>query len=795
MSFIKINSNLFLGSSEMNRLQTFLSDNTIRRFRQDTHKFGFFYNQTLDPNFINGLVEEATASSVKINAVVAVDKEQRLITKNENSIIDGLDDCPCSSTNLTIPDDGSYYWIRVRHKYDCAEEGTVEVTNDGRLLGTDTKFTEVLRGGDFQSVIVLKDSSLNPVPIHIASVVSDTEANLLGAVNAETDLTYCVRGTFSTGYNPTTDESEIFQYDSSDIKIEVGSGTNGEDIPTPGTLPNGETEVFGENSFFLARVRNNGGTIEILDKREDLFKLKGDYLLTELDKSSSPIAGVEFVKYDAQYTTKDRNIVRLGFGVRATAWSASTTTNTVTLSTASGGILKITDDFVDNQFNGWVCYFPSVGRFAKVLQSTKNGTSINLKLDTLLGEDIEDTTQTLVVSPNVESVEVKYVPNDPYNSQGETFSIGSVAEGYVESHLPVLDSITKYEAYYRYVNHKERSEWFEINKDQTNAYYYTEEAFDTAGVLVDTNQTKDVLVDGLIEIVENAESYSSFITGDKFGYETFELTTASNYKSFEVGVNTKNQKWEGTQTSITNDHFIDLSTANAKAGNSFYFELRANIQTNPTNAFLITQDFDGVGTPAQVLYDLSASNNAGWYYSKMKEGNLRVVCEFDGTNWIVNPLVSEIYRVSSLLRAESDTNSGVGSLAITTIFTDILSMDVGDIFTNDITSSDEVLVSGSTNIVTRIEDSQGSNKIQIDFQVIERKSDTTEILISESSFRQEATVVDGDFPISLPINFQVRADSKIVVQHQLIDAGGVTHQGTVLSTSTGFVVLPTSIVN
>ena len=265
MSFLKINSELFLGSHELNRLQDFLSDNTTIRWRQDTHKWGLFYNETLDPNFTNGKVEESTSGTVKINGVVAVDNSERLIIKDPDSVVESPADCPCASTNVIIPDDGNYYWIRVRHKYDCAEEGTVEVNAAGQLLGTDTKFTEVLRGGDFSSVITLVDSASNPVPIVVADVVSDTEANLLGAINPESGLQYCVRGTFSTGYNPTVDEENIFQYDSSDLVIEVGSGINGSEPPAPTFLPNGEAEVFGENSFFLARVKNTGGTVEILD--------------------------------------------------------------------------------------------------------------------------------------------------------------------------------------------------------------------------------------------------------------------------------------------------------------------------------------------------------------------------------------------------------------------------------------------------------------------------------------------------------------------------------------------------
>jgi len=629
MSYLKINSNLFLGSAELNRLQKFLQDNVTNRELQEAHSYGLYYNELTDPTFQNGLVEEASVGVIKINDVFAVDNSMRLIMRDET--IDGVP-CSCDDTESTIPDDGNYYWIRARHKYNCNEVGTVEVTTDGKLLGVDTAFTEVLRGGRDGSWIELVDSSLNPLAIQVANVVSDTEADLLGTINAESDLKYCVRGTFSATYDPSVDEKNIFQYDNCDLVIEEGSGVNGEDEPIAGSLINGEAEVYGENSFFLARVKNTAGTLEILDKRVDKYKDKANFLLTEIFNGLNPVCGIDGVTYDATLTTQDRNLVQYSWGVRALSWTNNFTTNTVSLTSIVGGAVKDSTAISNGDFDGWLCYFPATGRKAKISSSVKNGSSVDIKLDDLFAEDVEDTVQVLSIVPNVEGVEFTFTPTNG-NQQGVITKYSPIESTTDKVYLPVLGDTTTYKGQYKYINHKEYTPLLNINDSE----YYFETAYDENGILTTPANVKNV-TSAEFDIIQSSDSYSGFkelvITGDKFGYERFWLDTANPYKTFKVGTRAKFQKFDDQTLGgniQTEDYYINLETAGAKAGNSFTFNMYPYFISlqDPSKTFQVTQDYNLSGVPT-IVYDLSDD----FHYSRMNKGALDMVFIFDGTNWI-----------------------------------------------------------------------------------------------------------------------------------------------------------------
>lgn len=135
---LKISENLFLEKAELNRLLYFLVD--------AGHKQELLFH-TKKPGLIKGFsyaggyleakdnlkVNNYSSSTVTINGGRAIDKNGKIVTSDDNYL-------------LQIPVNNLWYWIKVAYKEINEEVGTVSIDINGNLVGTNTKFTEVLRG-------------------------------------------------------------------------------------------------------------------------------------------------------------------------------------------------------------------------------------------------------------------------------------------------------------------------------------------------------------------------------------------------------------------------------------------------------------------------------------------------------------------------------------------------------------------------------------------------------------------------------------------------------------------------
>ncbi len=253
MSRLNIQSDLFLGLQELNRIQRFtVTDGFIRLFKSLVNEFGIA-KVVDDTDFENFEVLEGTNTGTIQIAIdsYAVDDQIRTIYQ---AAID----------NFTLTDDNSWYWVKISYQESRIEEGTVSVATNGDVTGVGTTFTEIFRDqSNYPVKINFPNSVLNTGDYQVVSVLSDTQITIEGAdvFTVENSIAYQVVGAYTPGINPTGDDRLPYVYDSCNLELiaEVS-------LDTPPAKTAGE-------EFYLARVRRNGGSLNIEDKRTEFLSM------------------------------------------------------------------------------------------------------------------------------------------------------------------------------------------------------------------------------------------------------------------------------------------------------------------------------------------------------------------------------------------------------------------------------------------------------------------------------------------------------------------------------------------
>jgi len=260
MSQLKISEHLFLGRAEIDRLVRFLSDDGFKQFMKlNTHSFGVLKND-VDASTSFLVQQGSGVGTIQIFAdSYALDKEMNLIHQKP------IDD-------RAVTDDGNWYYVRISYTYSNIEEGTIDIDSSGNMSGTDTKFTEVLRGQpDFPAKIRLYDP-VNQIgyaeEYEILEVADDTNAVVQGdfsSINVRS-FQYTVVGTFTPGVVIPAGNKDIFQYDSCFLSLVQGNppvlqpdGTYSFSFPAPP-----EEDMY----FYIAAVQRVGSVITVLDTRD-----------------------------------------------------------------------------------------------------------------------------------------------------------------------------------------------------------------------------------------------------------------------------------------------------------------------------------------------------------------------------------------------------------------------------------------------------------------------------------------------------------------------------------------------
>lgn len=252
----------FLEREELNRLVSFIEDNpALFLFISSTQSFGIIQqgvSLTLDPCF---KVEVGTnANTIKVGVdSYALDIDGNLIYQR-------------AFDNMPIPTDDLWYWVKVSHRYDNYEQGFIDIGGDGTLTGVGTLFTETLRGASsgfptkVRFYIEESDGSLtvanNGSIYEVVSVEDDTTAIVAGSFVPESNLRCVVLGAFSikTSIGSIT-STGLYSYDSCSVEFVLEESTD--------TPPS--TGFIADSNFYVARIKCNGATTTIQDKRSNYY--------------------------------------------------------------------------------------------------------------------------------------------------------------------------------------------------------------------------------------------------------------------------------------------------------------------------------------------------------------------------------------------------------------------------------------------------------------------------------------------------------------------------------------------
>jgi hypothetical protein len=260
MSKVNFSRNVFLEKEELVRFQDFLqNDSKAFLFKNDVFSYGIVAQPSLLG--LDFLVQAGTTSGTfKItNNGYAVGDDLLLMS------LTAFDNYPVTNNSL-------WYWVKISHRYLNTEVGTVSINTAGQVSGVGTLFTEVLRSQTSKAPIKIKfykesvlgvpQTVVNAEVYEVVDIVSDTNITLSGTFTAETGLSYIVVGAVSLGAAITTTQKEgLYSYDNCAVSLVLESTID--TPPTAGYTTN--------KDFYVARLRNVGGTLTIQDKREDYF--------------------------------------------------------------------------------------------------------------------------------------------------------------------------------------------------------------------------------------------------------------------------------------------------------------------------------------------------------------------------------------------------------------------------------------------------------------------------------------------------------------------------------------------
>lgn len=562
MSQLKVSSNLFLESQELNRLVKFLDEDGFRQMINDISlSYGLVYKND-GTSFTNGEVVTGTnTGTIKIKELKGIDS-------------DGLQICLPETDNISLVNDNQFYWVKVKHVYSSTEIGMVSVDSSGNLSGSGTEFLTVLRGQpNFPVKIAFIGSSLNTGEYEVVSIINDTSAVLSGIFAAENNLYYKIIGSFSPGYTVPSGDKYIYQYDSCEIDITELS-------PTVSSIPT----LITNKQFPLARVRRNGSTITIQDYRTSIWKLKAEYNQNSVPIIQNPILGIEKITYDIRLSDFLFNQVYVGWGFRSTTWSLNYTTKQITLQ-GEGGRMHASDttNFTDGDFDGWRVY-DSFGNFMRVLSSIKSGNQIIVTVDAinLSSSLLAYTTQQLLVVPDAEEIELDfigdYTPGAPtsYNPAATEKFVFPINLGFAKCPLKAAGDSNS--AGYAYASFKYKSG---NNYSKSFAYvdgeYYDANQFDEYGVLIGS-PSYETYTGSYFILGQSPNCYSRRFGADLDGITelTYAQVTDPTFK-LTVGRENKNVTITGGGIIVSTGKWIILGITNARIGSEFIINFKSAI--------------------------------------------------------------------------------------------------------------------------------------------------------------------------------------------------------------------------
>lgn len=628
MAYLQFVPDLFLEVAELTRFKEFLDDDGFRKaLLEDSVSFGLIKSNA-DMTFANGKVQRDIANAlgqqcIKINALHAIDSNGNFIEQ-------------AALTQIPVPGDGNWYWVKVAHEYNTQEAGTITIDASGNMVGTNTFFTQVLRGNpNFPSRISFIGSTGNLLQYDVLSVTDDTHAIVVhpavtvgGQANfaAESNLGYQVVGTFTPGVAVPSGNQFPFKYDACSMSLEVEATVN--------TRP---TFVEGQE-FFLARVQVTNGQLVIQDKRTEYWDTKGSNLAIAMTTRANPLIGVDRIMWQNAFTPGEKNRVHVGWGMNCANFTIDTSQDLLTMNVASGGVYSSTNSFTNGDFDGWRLYTAN-GNYRTIVSSVKQGGTINLFLDMLDMDDFSNdggTTliaQTVAAVPDAEEVEIAFLASVQGVLDVDATFIFPIAAGAETCEVVCYaDPSCLYNVQYRFKSFKNYTEYQPIN----SGTYLTEASFDAVGnLLAPADQVTYTYTSNptaaFIQLIISPHAYEKFSNtvykGDVIGVNTITSFAPGQVLVLEVGATPRYQHVVGN-ISLSDDIFISLSRVGAVSGNEFRIHFECTSLNIGSNHIYIADNYSGgTLTPVKVI------TQGDSYQMLNQDGGICIDCVFDGTQW------------------------------------------------------------------------------------------------------------------------------------------------------------------
>jgi len=285
------------------------------------------------------------------------------------------------------------------------------------------------------------------------------------------------------------------------------------------------------------------------------------------------------------------------------------------------------------------------GKFSRVSTSIKQGQAINLTLDVLdvdnyssdggLTFNNQDTdADWVLVVPDAEEMQIQFTTPDNNNTAiTYTFPINTLL---ARCDIQVYQNPTcLFNVIYRHKTHKLYTDYKLLPTDSVG--YYTETSFDSNGnlkssgdrVLYPYSAAEQV---GYIQLTISPNAYSILVDkvykGDKIGVQTVSNFNTIQIYDLKVGRDKWYQFINGTDISLTDDIYINLSSEGAVEGNEFRIHFDCPSLLLNGKSIFIVRDYVSGSTPTAIK-----EIGQGEVYQMMnQDGGIVFDCLFSDTN-------------------------------------------------------------------------------------------------------------------------------------------------------------------
>lgn len=277
MSKLNVSRNVFLEKEELtNMLSFFATAPLMKAVLQASYSFGLITN---DPSKINPKTvnkpdnEDALIDPFKVetgtNSGTIKILPGMALTSQGNFIDINVED------NISVPNDSSFYWVKIGYKTRNYEKGYVSVNSQGVVSGS-VDFTGKVRGQSSSTPVSIRfekqDGSvpLNNGVYQIVNVIDNQNLLLTSASTfvAESNLRVIVLGTFPLGGVLTQEQRDgLYTYDDYVISL----------VPEASLSTPPEKEA---DEYYIARVQNSGGSVSVYNEVKSEYWSLGNIFMS-----------------------------------------------------------------------------------------------------------------------------------------------------------------------------------------------------------------------------------------------------------------------------------------------------------------------------------------------------------------------------------------------------------------------------------------------------------------------------------------------------------------------------------